>query len=121
VKSGAQKDKLEQSGQEVFNVALDYTFNLKIAGFDWDDGNWPKCGKHGVSREEIEYVLLNEPVIRVDPYPHEQRMRAIGKTAIGRYVFLVFVFRGMGGRMKLRPVSARYMHLKEVSNHARTI
>jgi len=39
VKSGAQKDKLEQSGQEVFNVALDYTFNLKIAGFDWDDGN----------------------------------------------------------------------------------
>ncbi|TBN45900.1 BrnT family toxin, partial [Paracoccus sediminis] len=25
---------------------------MKIAGFDWDDGNWPKCGKHGVSRAE---------------------------------------------------------------------
>jgi len=36
MQSGAQKDKPEQSGQEVFNVALDYTFNLKIAGFDWE-------------------------------------------------------------------------------------
>ena len=31
---------------------------MKIIGFDWDDGNWPKCGKHGVSREEIEQVQL---------------------------------------------------------------
>ena len=23
---------------------------MKIAGFDWDAGNWPKCGMHGVSR-----------------------------------------------------------------------
>ena len=30
---------------------------MKVAGFDWDEGNWPKCGKHGVSREEIEEVL----------------------------------------------------------------
>jgi len=34
--------------------------NMKISGFEWDDGNWPKCGKHGVSRAEIEQALLRE-------------------------------------------------------------
>jgi hypothetical protein len=27
-----------------------------ISGIQWDGGNWPKCGKHGMSREEIEFV-----------------------------------------------------------------
>ena len=27
---------------------------MRIDGFDWNDGNWPKCGKHGVSGAEIE-------------------------------------------------------------------
>ena len=60
---------------------------MKLAGFDWDQGNWPKCGKHGVSREEIEQVLLNSPAVMPDPHQNEPRMRAIGKTAAGRYVF----------------------------------
>ena len=66
---------------------------MKIAGFDWDDGNWPKCGKHGVSREEIEQVLLGTPAVMPDPHQDEPRQRAIGKTAAGRYVFLVFMRR----------------------------
>ena len=45
-----------------------YTFDMKIAGFDWDEGNWPKCGKHGLSREEIEEVLLGAPAVMADPY-----------------------------------------------------
>lgn len=60
---------------------------MKIAGFDWDDGNWPKCGKHGVSRAEIEQVLMGEPAVMSDPHPGEPRMRAIGRTEAGRYVF----------------------------------
>jgi len=100
-------------------VTLDYTFTLNIAGFDWDGGNWPKCGKHGVSREEIETVLLNAPAIQIDPYPHEQRMRAIGKTQAGRYVFLVFACRSIGNQIHLRPISARYMHKKEVDHYER--
>ena len=87
---------------------------MKITGFDWDDGNWPKCGKHGVSREEIEQVLLGEPVVMADPFPVEPRMRAIGKTRAGRYIFLVFMLREIGGETRLRPISARYMHQKEV-------
>jgi predicted DNA binding CopG/RHH family protein len=59
---------------------------MRFASFDWDSGNWPKCGKHGVSREEIEEVLLGAPAVLVDPHPHETRMRAIGKTTAGRYV-----------------------------------
>jgi len=87
---------------------------VKIAGFDWDNGNWPKCGKHGVSREEIEQVLLNNPAVMPDPNKTEPRMRAIGKTKAGRYVFLVFMPRTITGYMKLRPISARYMHQKEI-------
>jgi uncharacterized DUF497 family protein len=90
---------------------------MKIAGFDWDSGNWPKCGKHGLSREEIEQVLLGEPAVMVDPHPDEPRMRAIGKTLAGRYVFLVFMLRNVGGQAKLRPISARYMRQKEVNRY----
>lgn len=90
---------------------------MKISGFDWDDGNWPKCGKHGVSQEEIEQVLLGEPAVMADPHPDEPRQRAIGKTNAGRYVFLVFMLRRSGHQVKLRPISARYMHQKEIDHY----
>jgi uncharacterized DUF497 family protein len=88
--------------------------SLDIAGFDWDSGNWPKCGKHGLSREEIEQVLLGKPAVMADPHVDEPRMRAIGKTSAGRYVFLIFMVRKIEGQTRLRPISARYMHQKEV-------
>ncbi len=90
---------------------------MEITGFDWDDGNWPKCGKHGVSREEIEQVLLGKPAVMADPFPDELRMRAIGKTLAGRYVFLIVMVRESDGETKLRPISARYMHKKEVDHY----
>ena len=90
---------------------------MKIAGFDWDEGNWPKCGKHGVSRHEIEEVLMGKPAVMPDPNPAEPRMRAIGKTEAGRHVFLVFMLREVDGQTKLRPISARYMHQQEISHY----
>lgn len=87
---------------------------MKASGFDWDSGNWPKCGKHGVSQEEIEQVLLGTPAVMADPCPDEPRMRAIGMTSAGRYVFLVFMLRSVGSQKRLRPISARYMHQKEI-------
>ena len=90
---------------------------MKIAGFDWDDGNWPKCGKHGVSRAEIEEVFTGTPAVETDPFPEEVWMRAIGKSAAGRYVFVVFMLREIDGQMKLRPISARYMHEKEIAHY----
>jgi len=90
---------------------------MRVDGFDWDAGNWPKCGKHGVSREEVEQVLLGTPTVMPDAHPDEPRMRAIGKTAVGRYVFLVFMLRKVGGKTMLRPISARYMHQKEIAHY----
>jgi uncharacterized DUF497 family protein len=90
---------------------------MKIAGLDWDDGNWPKCGKHGVSQAEIAEVFSGSPAVLPDPFPDEPRMRAIGKTGAGRFVFLVFIFREIGGQTWLRPVSARYMHQREIVNY----
>jgi uncharacterized DUF497 family protein len=80
----------------------------------WDDGNWPKCGCHGVSKAEIE-VVLNDPaaVVRRDPFAAEERYRAIGTTMAGRYLFVVFVYRGDAKR----PISARYMHKKEIDSY----
>lgn len=93
---------------------------LTVAGFDWDDGNWPKCGKHGVTKEEIEEFFQSSPVVMPDPHPDEPRMRAIGKTGAGRYVFLVFMFRLIDGQTFIRPISARHMHQKEVAHYEKT-
>jgi uncharacterized DUF497 family protein len=89
----------------------------EVVGFDWDDGNWPKCGKHGVSREEIESVFANIPGVYRDPAPNEMRFRAIGRSGFGRYVFIAFVYRRVGSALKIRPVSARYMHRKEIDRY----
>ena len=94
---------------------------MKVAGFDWDDGNWPKCGKHGVSPEEIEQVLLGNPSVMLDPHPDEPRMRAIGRTKAGRFVFLVFMLRQDDVKTLLRPISARFMHQKEIDHYENQI
>ena len=47
----------------------------------------------------------------------EERLRAIGKTARGRSVFLVFTIRELAGKRLIRPVSARYMHRKEIKHY----
>lgn len=90
---------------------------MRIAGFNWDDGNWPKCGKHGVSREEVEQVLMGTPAVMADAHPDEPRMRAIGKTLTWRYVFLAFMLRQIDGKTMLHPISARYMHQKEIARY----
>ena len=93
---------------------------LAVAGFDWDRGNWPKCGKHGVTKEEIEEFFQTSLAVMPDPHPEEPRMRAIGKTKAGRYMFLVFKFRLINGQTFIRPISARYMHQREVAHYEKT-
>lgn len=93
--------------------------NVGVAGFDWDAGNREKCRKHGVSVAEVE-ELFRRPLLIIPDAAHsqgEERLRAIGKTAIGRSIFLVFTIRERGGKRFIRPISARYMHGKEVSHY----
>ena len=89
---------------------------MLFAGFDWDKGNREKCRKHGVSVAEIEAVLRNDPAVAPDPkHSHsEDRFIAIGRNAEGRPLFVAFTFRSRKGRYYIRPVSARYMHKKEI-------
>ena len=92
---------------------------LGIAGFDWDAGNREKCEKHGVSVAEVE-GLFSRPLLIIPDASHsrsEERLRAIGKTASGRSVFLVFTIRVRAGKRVIRPVSARYMHKEEVRHY----
>jgi uncharacterized DUF497 family protein len=85
-------------------------------GFDWDSGNREKCQKHGMSIAAIESMFQGPVVILPDKENslNEQRYRAIGTTVKGRKAFVVFTLRHQGGTMRLRPISARYMHRKEV-------
>jgi len=90
-----------------------------VAGFDWDDGNRAKCLRHGVSPSEVE-SLFDRPLLVVPDAAHsesEVRLRAIGKTAQGRSVFLVFTIRERDGSRLIRPISARYMHRREVASY----
>lgn len=47
----------------------------------------------------------------------ETRFRAVGKTAAGRHIFLVFAIRDKKGKRYIRPISVRYMHRKEVQHY----
>jgi hypothetical protein len=90
-----------------------------IAGFEWDEGNREKCQKHGVSIAEIESVF-RAPVIIVPDDGHstdERRLRAIGKAMSGRHVFVVVTMRPSADGDLIRPLSARYMHRKEVRTY----
>jgi uncharacterized DUF497 family protein len=88
----------------------------RVAGFDWDRANREKCRRHGVSIAEIESIFANPVAVVPDPAHSrtEERFKAIGRTTEGRHAFVVFTLRNRDGAMLIRPISARYMHRKEV-------
>ena len=90
---------------------------LSVNGFDWDGGNRAKCQKHGVSIAAIEALFRENPRIAPDPKHsrEEDRLIAIGRTSAGRPLFVVFTLRTKEGRRLIRPVTARYMHAKEIA------
>jgi uncharacterized DUF497 family protein len=87
--------------------------------FDWDEGNCAKCQKHGLTVDKIEDVFAASLIVLPDDAHSsgEKRYRAVGKTSEGRYVFLVFTIRHRNGQDSIRPISARYMHRKEIANY----
>ncbi len=89
---------------------------MDIYGFDWDSGNWPKCGTHGVSREEIERLFTEGNATYSPDLDHttmeEDRYVVVGRVD-GRSIFVAFTIRGN----LIRPVSARYMHKREAKHY----
>ena len=93
--------------------------DLQFDAFDWDRGNSAKCQKHGLSVALIE-DLFTRPVAIIPDAAHlqkERRFCAIGQTGKGRRVFLVFTLRRRGDEQVIRPISARYMHRKEIETY----
>lgn len=91
---------------------------VRVHGFDWDTGNRQKCQQHGVSLTEIEALFKADPATFPDPVHSESetRFRAIG-TVNERYIFVVFTLRSFAGKTLIRPISARYMHEREVRHY----
>ncbi len=56
------------------------------------------------------------PRIAPDPVHSaaEDRLLAVGRTAAGRPLFVAFTLRRKAEALFIRPVSARYMHKKEI-------
>ena len=93
----------------------------QVGGFDWDDGNRDKCQKHGVSLAEIEEVFRSDPLVLPDRTgSSEARFNAVGLTGEGRHVFVVYTLRDTRSPQLLRPISARYMHRKEIDAYERS-
>ena len=84
--------------------------------FDWDDANAKKCEKHGVSIAEVEFLFVHTPAVYPDLRHSEEESRyfAVGRSSEGRSVLVVFTYRQRDGKFIIRPISARYMHRKEI-------
>jgi uncharacterized DUF497 family protein len=92
-----------------------------LTSFDWDDGNLRKNErKHGISQAAIEALFRSVPVYFDDPghSAHEKRYIAVGRSHNGRWMLVSFTLRHRDGRLWLRPISARFMHTKEVRRYA---
>ena len=96
---------------------------MEFDGFDWDWGNREKCQKHGVSIRQIEELFRGFVLVGPDARHSaaEERFRAIGRTADRRGIFVAFTWRLRGKQRLIRPVSARYMHQKEVAAYEEKI
>ena len=97
--------------------------NLEFSGFDWDEGNAQKCLKHGVTKEEIEDLFLSEGIYLSKDSEHsnyERRMQVYGETDQGKFLFVAFTFQEITNNIFVRPISARYMHDKEVGKYEKT-
>ncbi|TVP83180.1 BrnT family toxin [Thioalkalivibrio sp.] len=95
--------------------------NVRVAGFEWDAGNWPKCGKHGVAKAQIEAMFSKVPAVYPDPAHStaEERFLAIGSSGDGHFLFVAFTLRTRGQEVLIRPISARFMHRKEIEHYER--
>ena len=92
---------------------------LVTDGFDWDASNRTRCQKHGVTIAEIETFLLDNPRVAPD-LKHsirEERLLAVGRTPAGRALFVIFTIRYREGKALIWPLSARYMHRKEIESY----
>ena len=85
----------------------------ECTGFQWDAGNTTKnWDLHRVSEAECEQVFFSRPILVAPDHGHsqgERRYAALGQTAAGRRLAVIFTTRGS----LLRVISARDMSRRE--------
>ena len=87
-------------------ICIDCTImDLRISGFDWDEGNRAKCQKHGISISQIEALFAHSPRIAPDPKhsTDEDGLIAVGRIGTGRPVFVAFTIRVKNNRRSSAP------------------
>jgi uncharacterized DUF497 family protein len=94
----------------------------KVLSFEWDKGNVDKSYiKHGISPKEAEEIFVSEELRVLSDKEHsktkETRHIALGKTQENKNLFVVFTIRNN----KVRIISARRMHKKEVSKYRKSL
>lgn len=96
---------------------------FEAAGFQWDHGNRDKCRAHGVSITEIEDVFSRPIGVFPDPAHSgaEERFKAIGRTVAGRHLLIIFTLRASAAKVFIRPISARFMHAKEIDYYEEAV
>jgi uncharacterized protein len=89
---------------------------LRANGFDWDKGNRSKCEKHGLSVAAIEGLLIaHSPFSRMQPIRRANTVfEQLAEPKRGEAYFIVFTLSRKGEEVLIRPISARYMHKKEI-------
>lgn len=94
---------------------------LKSIRFDWDGANLGHTAKQGVAPDEIEHLFRNDPMVNPNSFSAsiEVRWRAIVKNQNGPFVFVVFHIVNYEDVLVIRPISARYMHKKEIEAYVR--
>lgn len=89
-------------------------------GFEWDAGNADKnWERHQVTQGECEQVFFQRPLLMARDTVHsrrEARYAALGQTAAGRRLTVVFTIRGT----LIRVISVRDMSRRERRLYERT-
>lgn len=89
----------------------------KWLGFEWDKWNLDKSYlKHKILPKEAEEVFVDDRSFVLPDVKHsrrEERFIIVGRTLNKLHLFVVFTFR----KDKVRIISARRMHRKEVSEY----
>ena len=80
---------------------------MRIAYFEWDDGNLAHVARHSVDADEVEEAFLG----RHHPFrTKEGRYILLGRSGTGRFLLVVFQWQGDG---IVRAVTARDMTAAE--------
>jgi uncharacterized protein len=76
-----------------------------------------------VSLDEVEAMFASGVARSIPDVAHSQnedRFIATGRNRSGRPILVIFTMRQVGEVRLVRPISARYMHAKEVKRYEQT-